>query len=251
MLSKDYRNIADFDELEHFESGLSEVTGWKQITGEVFRPPASLPMFTGLISTGYQLFAVCAALTATSLLGHMYEERGLLLSWFLVLYCLFAIYGGYVNGTYYAQNKGKRWIRAMLFGCFLFPTLVVGFESVLTFVALVYDSSASYSLTASSKVVALLLFINFPLYVVGTTLGKNLAKDPNFPCKVNPIDNPLLKNKKWYNEPAFLVLVGGLLPFASVSVEAYFIFTSFWNYKFYYVYGFMAAMFLMLIAVLA
>jgi transmembrane 9 superfamily protein 3 len=29
MLSNDYKNIADFDELENFEASLSEVTGWK------------------------------------------------------------------------------------------------------------------------------------------------------------------------------------------------------------------------------
>mmetsp|Transcript_36689 Transcript_36689/g.6570 ORF Transcript_36689/g.6570 Transcript_36689/m.6570 type:complete len:92 (+) Transcript_36689:1315-1590(+) len=33
-------------------------------------------------------------------------------------------------------------------------------------------------------------------------------------------------------------MLGGILPFVSVSVEVYYIFTSFWNYKFYYVYGF-------------
>ena len=31
----------------------------------------------------------------------------------------------------------------------------------------------------------------------------------------------------------------GVLPFGSIFIEMYFVFTSFWNYKFYYVYGFM------------
>ena len=40
-------------------------------------------------------------------------------------------------------------------------------------------------------------------------------------------------------EPWVIVLVGGILPFGSIFIEMYFIFTSFWAYKIYYVYGFM------------
>ena len=40
-------------------------------------------------------------------------------------------------------------------------------------------------------------------------------------------------------EPWVIILVGGILPFGSIFIEMYFIFTSFWAYKIYYVYGFM------------
>ena len=43
-----------------------------------------------------------------------------------------------------------------------------------------------------------------------------------------------------------LVMLGGILPFGSIFIEMYFVFTSFWNYKFYYVYGFMFLVFLIL-----
>ena len=34
-------------------------------------------------------------------------------------------------------------------------------------------------------------------------------------------------------------MIIGILPFGSIFIEMYFIFTSFWAYKIYYVYGFM------------
>ena len=40
-------------------------------------------------------------------------------------------------------------------------------------------------------------------------------------------------------EPWVIVALGGVLPFGSIFIEMYFIFTSFWAYKIYYVYGFM------------
>ncbi|KAI4367422.1 hypothetical protein MLD38_023161 [Melastoma candidum] len=43
--------------------------------------------------------------------------------------------------------------------------------------------------------------------------------------------------------------MGGLLPFGSIFIEMYFVFTSFWNYKVYYVYGFMLLVFIILVIV--
>ena len=48
-----------------------------------------------------------------------------------------------------------------------------------------------------------------------------------------------IPEKKWFMEPWVIVALGGILPFGSIFIEMYFIFTSFWAYKIYYVYGFM------------
>ena len=36
---------------------------------------------------------------------------------------------------------------------------------------------------------------------------------------------------QFYLKPWVICLMGGLLPFGSIFIEMYFIFTSFWNYK--------------------
>ena len=45
------------------------------------------------------------------------------------------------------------------------------------------------------------------------------------------------------------VCAPGLLPFGSIFIEMYFMFTAFWSYKFYYVYGFMLLVYLILVMV--
>ena len=50
-------------------------------------------------------------------------------------------------------------------------------------------------------------------------------------------------------ETWLVTLLGGVLPFGSIFIEMYFIFTSFWAYKIYYVYGFMLLVFLILTVV--
>lgn len=51
-----------------------------------------------------------------------------------------------------------------------------------------------------------------------------------FVYRVKRIPSPI-PSRAWYFAPAFIVMVGGLLPFGSIFIEMYFIFTSFWNYK--------------------
>ena len=35
----------------------------------------------------------------------------------------------------------------------------------------------------------------------------------------------------WYTNPSVIIAATGILPFGSIFIEMYFIFTSFWNYK--------------------
>lgn len=51
----------------------------------------------------------------------------------------------------------------------------------------------------------------------------------------------------WYLESRFTVLVGGVLPFSAVFVELYFILTSIWLDQYYYVFGFLLIVFVVLV----
>merc|ERR1711934_386373 len=70
------------------------------------------------------------------------------------------------------------------------------------------------------------------------------------PCRINAIPR-LIPDKRWFARPPILIALGGVLPFGSIFIEMYFVFTSFWNYKFYYVYGFMVLVAAMLVIVCA
>lgn len=67
------------------------------------------------------------------------------------------------------------------------------------------------------------LFIILPLTLVGTVLGRNLAGQPDYPCRVNAVPRPI-PEKKWFMEPAVIVALGGILPFGSIFIEMYFAF---------------------------
>jgi hypothetical protein len=61
-------------------------------------------------------------------------------------------------------------------------------------------------------------------------VGRNWNGLPDNPCRVKRIPSPI-PARQWYLQPLVIALMGGLLPFGSIFIEMYFIFTSFWNYK--------------------
>ena len=152
---------------------------------------------------------------------------------------------GFFGGALYSRLGGKKWIRQMIIGAFLLPAVVCSATLMINFVAIYYGASRAIPFGTMVAITAIVLFVILPLSLVGTVLGRNIHGQPNYPCRVNPVVRPI-PEKKWYMEPGIIVLLGGILPFGSIFIEMYFIFTSFWAYKVYYVYGFMLLVFFIL-----
>lgn len=126
------------------------------------------------------------------------------------------------------------WIKQMLVSAFLIPFCVCGTAFFINFIAIYYHASRAIPFGTMVAVTCICIFVILPLTLVGTVVGRNLDGQPDFPCRVNAVPRPI-PEKKWFMEPYFIVLLGGVLPFGSIFIEMYFIFTSFWAYKIYYV----------------
>uniref|UniRef100_A0A0E0QM88 Transmembrane 9 superfamily member n=1 Tax=Oryza rufipogon TaxID=4529 RepID=A0A0E0QM88_ORYRU len=66
------------------------------------------------------------------------------------------------------------------------------------------------------------------------------------PVKTNKIPRQV-PEQAWYMNPAFTILIGGILPFGAVFIELFFILTSIWLHQFYYIFGFLFLVFIILI----
>lgn len=89
-LRKDYARYAkDLDDIDdmvcrqcahvnvrHFlqERDLGDEYGWKQVHGDVFRPPSMPMFFSSLIGTGYQVGAVVGIVIVITMVGELYTE---------------------------------------------------------------------------------------------------------------------------------------------------------------------------------
>lgn len=243
-----YTRHGDEDDLESLERDINEETGWKLVHGDVFRPPAHLELLSALVGTGAQLALLVLGVILITIAGALFAERGTIVTVFIVCYALTSFVGGYVSGGFYARNDGRAWIRTMLLTGNFFPVTVAGIAFVLNTIAIFQQSLAAVPFGSIVVVLLIWMFVSFPLCLLGTVVGRNWAGSPDNPCRVKRIPSPI-PDKPWYLRPWAIALGGGLLPFGSIFIEMYFVFTSFWNYKVYYVYGFFLLVFLILLMV--
>ncbi|XP_063969180.1 transmembrane 9 superfamily member 3-like [Lytechinus pictus] len=241
-LRKDYARYSRDDDLDDMERDLGDEYGWKQVHGDVFRPPTYPSVFSALIGNGYHMCTVVLSVIVFCIWGHLYTDRGSILSTAIFAYAATAPVNGYYGGGLYSRIGGKSWIKQMVLGAFLVPMSVCGVAFLINLIAMYYHASRAIPLGTMLAVTAICLFVILPLNLVGTILGRALAGQPNHPCRVNAVPRPI-PEKKWFMEPLVIVLLGGVLPFGSIFIEMYFIFTSFWAYKIYYVFGFMLLVF--------
>ncbi|CAA6667696.1 unnamed protein product [Spirodela intermedia] len=236
-LRKDYAKYArEEDDLEALERDVNEESGWKLVHGDVFRPPQSLALLSALVGTGAQLAMLVLLVILLAIIGTLYVGRGAIVTTFIVCYALTSFISGYVSGGLYSRSSGKNWIRSMILTASLFPFTCFGVGFVLNTIAIFYRTLAAIPLGTMVVVLVIWAFISFPLALLGTVVGRNWNGAPNNPCQVVP-------------HPPVISLMGGLLPFGSIFIEMYFVFTSFWHYKVYYVFGFMLLVFLILVIV--
>lgn len=250
-LRNDFARYAKEEEVDlEGIQGIGEDSGWKQIHGDVFRAPQHLILFSAMYGTGSQLlFLVLAvivyAIAGPVLHGNMYEDRGEMVSTFIVCFALSSTIGGYTSGSFYkkyfttprAESKSQ-WQKAMVCTMLLFPIIVSSITGVLNLIATYYDTIGAIPVYVLVKIAAFWVFVCVPLFVLGTIFGRHWMGKNDSPCRVNSIPRPIPVSP-WYSSPSFIIPAAGLLPFGSIFIEMYFMFTAFWSYKFYYVYGFM------------
>jgi len=233
---------------------IGEDTGWKQIHGDVFRAPENLVLFSALLGTGWQLSflvlgVILYAMAGPYLHGNMYEDRGEMVSTFIVCFALSSVVAGYSSGSFFRRyNQGRnssQWQHAMIWTMVLFPSILLVVTLGLNVVAGHYEAISAIPIGIILKVSLIWLCVAVPLCMVGTIAGRHISKRYEPPCRVNSIPRPV-PSVPWYATSGFIIPASGILPFGSIFIEMYFIFTAFWSYKFYYVYGFMLLVYIIL-----
>lgn len=248
-LKRDYAKYRkDDDEADDFDHDIGDESGWKQVHGDVFRAPTSLVLFSAMIGTGFQLTILALFLIVATIMGSLHVARGTLLTVSIFCYAFTSFMGGFYGGGYYKQNQGESWIKTMILTAGLFPGIVFGLGFLLNFVAISYGSLAAIPFTSILILMLIWAFIAFPLTLLGTLVGRNLNGEGDWPCHIKTVPRPI-PDAPWYMTPTAMGLLGGILPFGSIFIETYFLFTSFWHYKWYYVYGFLLLVFVILVVV--
>ncbi|KAF8035660.1 hypothetical protein BT93_C1632 [Corymbia citriodora subsp. variegata] len=249
MLRTLYRDISKYNELETQEEAQEE-TGWKLVHGDVFRPPSNSDLLCIYVGTGVQFFGMILVTMIFAILGFLSpSNRGGLMTAMLLLWVFMGLFAGYASSRLYKMFKGTEWKKIALRTAIVFPAIVFAIFFVLNALIWGQKSSGAVPFGTMFALVFLWFGISVPLVFVGGYIGfkKPAIEDP---VKTNKIPRQI-PEQAWYMNPAFSILIGGILPFGAVFIELFFILTSIWLNQFYYIFGFLFLVFIILIVTCA
>ena len=156
---------------------------------------------------------------------------------------------GYFASLSYKSMRGAQWRTLTVLTATLYPALIFGAFFLLNFFIWGRGSSGAVPFGTIVALICMWFCISMPLVHLGAFFGfKQPSPDP--PVRTNEIPRQI-PEQPWYMASPFTMLVGGVLPFGAVFIELFFIMSSVWLQRFYYVFGFLALVMLILVVTCA
>ena len=242
-IEKDINNynyqVVQMDDIEKIQNNSYISNDWKQVSGDIFRPPrVNKMLLSSIVGTGFQLFSMVFIVLLFGTFGFLNpEKRTKIFSVFIFIYIIMGMGGGFVSAEIYKIMGGKDWLKMSLLTSVLFPGILF-LVYLLVNILLVFEKSGSaVSLYDLSSLFFLWIFCTLPLILIGTFLGIK-SKRIKLPCKVNKIPRKI-PDKPWYLHYRYLSSVTGLLCFLTILFELNYIMRAIWKHELYFVIPFL------------
>ncbi|CAO3567999.1 unnamed protein product [Mortierella alpina] len=239
------KDISIYNE-EEMKDDQDDGAGWKLVHGDVFRTPPYSSLLCAILGSGVQVLVMTISIILFAVVGILNPSyRGGFVSFGLFLFVFAGVFAGYYSARLYKAFKGTSWTRNAI----LTATLVPGFMMTLVFLLNMFvwskNSSNAIPFGTFFALVVMWFGISLPLSLIGAFFGQR--KGPiEHPGRTNQIPRQISETV-WYMRPRYTVMLGGLLPFAVIFIELFFILKSIWEDQYYYMFGILGLVFVILL----
>lgn len=238
-------DFARYNEL-NLDDDFQEDSGWKLNHGDVFRSPSQSLTLSILVGSGVQLFLMVTCSIFFAALGFLSpSSRGSLATVMFILYALFGFVGSYTSMGIYKFFNGPYWKANLILTPLLVPGAILLIIIALNFFLMFVHSSGVIPASTLFFMVFLWFLFSIPLSFAGSLIARKRCHWDEHPTKTNQIARQI-PFQPWYLKTIPATLIAGIFPFGSVAVELYFIYTSLWFNKIFYMFGFLFFSFLLL-----
>ncbi|KAK3939042.1 transmembrane 9 superfamily member 1 [Diplogelasinospora grovesii] len=234
----DQISLDDLSGTSALEDGVQEDSGWKLVHGDVFRTPSHPLLLSVFLGNGAQLFVMTGFTIVFALLGFLSpSNRGSLGTIVVLLYTVLGFVGGYASARVYKSMQGEKWKLNIILTPLLVPGIVFSTFFLLDLFLWAKQSSGAVPFTTMLVIILIWFIISVPLSCAGSWLGFR-APMIEAPVRTNQIPRQIPPTTT-YLKPLPSMLLVGILPFGAIFVELYFIMSSIWFSKIYYMFGFL------------
>ncbi|XP_023814810.1 transmembrane 9 superfamily member 2 isoform X2 [Oryzias latipes] len=244
MLRTLHKDIARYNQVDQEDA--QEESGWKQVHGDVFRPPRKGMLLSIFLGQGTQIFIMTFITLFLACLGFLSPaNRGALMTCAVVLWVLLGTPAGYVSARLYKTFGGEKWKTNVLLTALLCPGIVFADFFLMNLILWVEGSSAAIPFGTLVAILALWFGISVPLTFIGAYFG---FKKPAIeqPVRTNQIPRQI-PEQSFFTKPIPGIIMGGILPFGCIFIQLFFILNSIWSHQMYYMFGFLFLVFIILL----
>ncbi|SGZ55057.1 CIC11C00000002210 [Sungouiella intermedia] len=238
-------DIVKYNEV-NLDDDVAYDSGWKLVYGDVFRSPPNRMILSVVVGNGIQLFCMVLVTIVFALLGLLSpSNRGALSTFMFILYIFFSIISSYVSGYLYRFFGGENWKANMLLTPVFVPGILFLAFIFLNFFLISAKSSGAIPVGTMAAIIIIWFSISFPLSIVGS-IWQSKRSIISVPVRTNQIPRQI-PTQPWYLRTVPIMFMSGLFPFGSIAVELYFIFSSLWFNRIYYMFGFLFFCFVLML----
>lgn len=230
----------------NLDNEFHEDFGWKLVHGEVFRSPSKSMILSILVGSGIQLFFMISFSILFAALGFLSpSSRGSLGTVMFILYALLGFVGSYTSMGVYKFFKGPYWKANMVLTPFLIPGFVFICIVSFNFFLLIVNSSGVIPAGTLLFIIVLWFVLSVPLSIAGSLIAYKSCHWDDHPVETKEILRQI-PFQPWYLKTIPSTLIAGIFPFGSIAVELYYVYTSLWFNKIFYMFGFLLLSFILL-----
>ncbi|KAI9311158.1 transmembrane 9 superfamily member 4-like [Dichotomocladium elegans] len=220
--------------------------GWKLCHGDVFRPPKYMLLLAPLLGSGAQCLVMVVATLVLSILGLLNPSvRGGWISYGVGFYVVAGCVAGYYSSRIYKIMEGQQWLRNTILTTTLVPSILYMIVFVLDLFVWAQQSSSAIPFGTFFALIVMWFGVSTPLVFAGAVVGAKRPV-PDNPVRTHQIPRQI-PDQPWYLQLPVCMAIGGLVPFAVIFIEVLFLFKSIWSDQYYYMFGFLALAFFILV----
>ncbi|KAG2393485.1 hypothetical protein C9374_007016 [Naegleria lovaniensis] len=253
---------------DDIESSLlqEQETGWKLLSGDVFRIPKYPALLSVMVGSGLQLvvmFTVSLILTVFGFASP--ESRGRVVAAFILCYLFTSAVAGFWTLKIYKMLSGTNYMMVSVGVALFVPTVVTIIYGTLNTIMWMIQSSMAQPFFSIFTIYTVWFVVSIPLVFLGAMMAQRSLSNNKDHWTVTTTTatatttTATITTPKVYPTPRnipplplplrfpYNYLIAGILPFTAFFVEFYFLISSIWLQQHYFLFEFLFTVFLILL----